>query len=148
MILAERGDCEGKGRERKQGTGRDMWKSLVKVWSNDKNFWSKQSAIFATKMFADLHHFSTLATGLKGGGLGSGVSAVADCAAKYKRTEGGVDVCADGNASDNWNNPWQNADGTARTGGWGFYSNGFEGPFTCSSDAFCEKPYKDSKGTF
>lgn len=47
-------------------------------------------------MFADIVHLQTL---FGAGGLGMGVSAVADCAAKYTRTEGGVVVCADGTPS-------------------------------------------------
>ena len=35
---------------------------------------------------------------------------------QYKRTVGGVEVCADGNATDNWDTP--------PAGGWGYHSNG------------------------
>ena len=65
-------------------------------------------------MFSDIREFASL-TYSSGGGLGMGVSAMDNCADKYKRTEGGVDVCADGNATDNWDTP--------PAGGWGFYIN-------------------------
>jgi len=35
---------------------------------------------------------------------------------QYLRTVGGVEVCADGNAADNWDTP--------PAGGWGFHDNG------------------------
>ena len=40
-------------------------------------------------------HFQSL---LNGGGLGMGVSSMANCADKYKRVEGGITVCADGSS--------------------------------------------------
>jgi len=68
-------------------------------------------------MFADIQALSQLtAVGYSaGGGLGMGVSPVADCLDKYKRNEGGVDMCADGNATDNWDTP--------PAAGWGYYNN-------------------------
>mmetsp|Transcript_68464 Transcript_68464/g.157314 ORF Transcript_68464/g.157314 Transcript_68464/m.157314 type:complete len:84 (+) Transcript_68464:3-254(+) len=77
-------------------------------------------------MFADIVHLQTL---FGAGGLGMGVSAVADCAAKYTRTEGGVVVCADGNATDNWSTPPDD--------GWGYYGNEFGEPVKCIPGAFC-----------
>ena len=52
-------------------------------------------------MFGDIRSFVSLdAVGYSaGGGLGMGVSAYGDCLDKYKRSEGGKDVCADGNAT-------------------------------------------------
>lgn len=68
-------------------------------------------------MFADIQALSQLtAVGYSaGGGLGMGVSPFADCLDKYKRNEGGVDMCADGNATDNWDTP--------PAAGWGYYNN-------------------------
>ena len=40
------------------------------------------------------------------------------CRAQYKRTVGGKEVCADGNAEDNFDTP--------PAGGWGFHDNGKE----------------------
>jgi hypothetical protein len=54
------------------------------------------------RRFNEIRLFQDLAaTGFSvaGGGLGMGVSAYADCGDKYKRSEGGKDVCADGNAT-------------------------------------------------
>jgi len=51
-------------------------------------------------MFATIRQTQELISGLK-----MGVSEVAKCPAKFKRTEGGVDLCADGNALDNWDTP-------------------------------------------
>lgn len=65
--------------------------------------------------FADVQSFVSL-TYSAGGGLGMGVSSIADCMDKYKSTQGAVEVCADGNATDNWDTP--------PAGGWGFYTNG------------------------
>eukprot|EP00960_Hanusia_phi_P039556 753936-Hanusia_phi.AAC.7 len=96
----------------------------------------------------DFREFASLAaTGYSAGdGLGMGVSPLADCLAKFKRTEGGVTVCADGNAEDNWDTP--------PAGGWGFYDNGevsvlilfclsrcsgFGDAVSCPSNAFCPK---------
>lgn len=75
-------------------------------------------------MFATIRQTQELISGLK-----MGVSDVASCPAKYKRTEGGVDMCADGNALDNWNTP--------PAGGWGFYENDFGKPVKCTPGAFC-----------
>ena len=69
-----------------------------------------------------------------------GVSDLADCLAKYKRTEGGKEVlsdcvvlavCADGNAEDNWSTP--------PAGGWGFYDvpGSFGHKVACPTDGFC-----------
>ena len=82
-------------------------------------------------MFADIRGFVSLAaTGFSaGGGLGMGVSDYADCGSKYQRTEGGKQVCADGNATDNWDTP--------PAGGWGFYSNDFGEPVACPANSFC-----------
>ena len=44
--------------------------------------------------FADIQQFQAL-TFSSGGGLGMGVSDIADCLAKYKRTEGGIEVLSD-----------------------------------------------------
>jgi hypothetical protein len=68
-------------------------------------------------MFSHIRQFADLeATGYSaGGGLGMGTSPVADCLDKYKRTEGGVEMCADGNATNNWDTP--------PAGGWGYYNN-------------------------
>eukprot|EP00287_Rhodomonas_sp_CCMP768_P031637 CAMPEP_0202832846 /NCGR_PEP_ID=MMETSP1389-20130828/21787_1 /ASSEMBLY_ACC=CAM_ASM_000865 /TAXON_ID=302021 /ORGANISM="Rhodomonas sp., Strain CCMP768" /LENGTH=119 /DNA_ID=CAMNT_0049507111 /DNA_START=15 /DNA_END=372 /DNA_ORIENTATION=+ len=70
-------------------------------------------------MFSDLRRLQALeATGMSAGkGLGMGTSPLDSCAARFKRTEGGVLVCADGNATNNWDTP--------PAGGWGFYDNGF-----------------------
>ena len=62
----------------------------------------------------DIRQFVEL-TFSSGGGLGMGVSEIKDCKASYLRTEGGVKVCADGNATNNWDTPPE--------GGWGFYNN-------------------------
>jgi hypothetical protein len=82
-------------------------------------------------MFADVRQMSEL---FGPGGLAMGTSTVADCDSKYLRTEGGVKVCADGNATDSWDDPW--AKGRK---GWGYYDNGFAGPYSCPEDAFCQK---------
>eukprot|EP00292_Cryptomonas_paramecium_P000962 CAMPEP_0113672094 /NCGR_PEP_ID=MMETSP0038_2-20120614/6069_1 /TAXON_ID=2898 /ORGANISM="Cryptomonas paramecium" /LENGTH=91 /DNA_ID=CAMNT_0000588319 /DNA_START=12 /DNA_END=287 /DNA_ORIENTATION=- /assembly_acc=CAM_ASM_000170 len=91
-------------------------------------------------MFSDVRQFDEL---LKGGGLGMGTSSVSSCPSKYLRTEGGIKVCADGNATDSWDDPWKGG-----RDGWGFYDNGFSGPFDCPADSFCEKPYKNGLGTY
>mmetsp|Transcript_5723 Transcript_5723/g.8489 ORF Transcript_5723/g.8489 Transcript_5723/m.8489 type:complete len:107 (-) Transcript_5723:30-350(-) len=80
-------------------------------------------------MFGDIVTFMNLdATGFSdGGGLSMGVSPVADCLPKYLRTVGGVEVCADGNAADNWDTP--------PAGGWGFHDNGFGDPVECKKNA-------------
>jgi hypothetical protein len=85
----------------------------------------------STKMFAEVRQYSEL---FGAGGLGMGTSPVATCETKYKRTEGGITVCADGNATDSWDDPWANG-----RSGWGFYNNGFADPVPCPSDAFCQK---------
>eukprot|EP00291_Cryptomonas_curvata_P022129 CAMPEP_0172167406 /NCGR_PEP_ID=MMETSP1050-20130122/9557_1 /TAXON_ID=233186 /ORGANISM="Cryptomonas curvata, Strain CCAP979/52" /LENGTH=91 /DNA_ID=CAMNT_0012838199 /DNA_START=6 /DNA_END=281 /DNA_ORIENTATION=- len=91
-------------------------------------------------MFADVRQMSEL---FGAGGLAMGTSTVANCDTKYLRTEGGVKVCADGNATDSWDDPWANG-----RKGWGYYDNGFAGPYSCPKDAFCQKPYVDGSGTF
>eukprot|EP00802_Teleaulax_amphioxeia_P027611 Tamp_29016.p3 GENE.Tamp_29016~~Tamp_29016.p3 ORF type:complete len:110 (+),score=34.36 Tamp_29016:96-425(+) len=87
--------------------------------------------------FADLVSFTNLeAAGFSaGGGLGMGVSPLADCLEKYKRTVGGKEVCADGNATDNWDTP--------PAGGWGYHDNGAFDKVQCTqkadgtTDVFC-----------
>ena len=46
-------------------------------------------------VFADVRQLMAL-TYSSGGGLGMGVSEMDDCNDKYKRTEGGIEMCADG----------------------------------------------------
>mmetsp|Transcript_1000 Transcript_1000/g.2218 ORF Transcript_1000/g.2218 Transcript_1000/m.2218 type:complete len:102 (-) Transcript_1000:449-754(-) len=92
-------------------------------------------------MFELAVHYSQLresftmleATGFSGGGgLGMGVSDVGSCDEKYLRIEGGKKLCADGNATDNWDAPPK--------GGWGFYNNGFGDPVPCPAKGFCPRP--------
>eukprot|EP00293_Proteomonas_sulcata_P010514 CAMPEP_0184296034 /NCGR_PEP_ID=MMETSP1049-20130417/6999_1 /TAXON_ID=77928 /ORGANISM="Proteomonas sulcata, Strain CCMP704" /LENGTH=86 /DNA_ID=CAMNT_0026605007 /DNA_START=1001 /DNA_END=1262 /DNA_ORIENTATION=+ len=48
---------------------------------------------------------------------------------RYLRVEGGKTVCADGNATDNWDTP-------PTPDGWGFYANDFGQPVKCPADGF------------
>ena len=85
-------------------------------------------------MFADIRHLTELTNVAAGSppfstgsemanGLGMGVSTVAKCSSNFRRTVGedssAVTVCADGNATDNFDDPWGNG---TRPNGWGFYS--------------------------
>mmetsp|Transcript_14397 Transcript_14397/g.35193 ORF Transcript_14397/g.35193 Transcript_14397/m.35193 type:complete len:99 (-) Transcript_14397:286-582(-) len=94
-------------------------------------------------MFAEVQQYVSLREEMTmlslsdGGGLTMGTSSVKKCSKKYLRKEGGKKMCADGNATDNWDTPPK--------GGWGFYDNGFADPVPCTSDAFCPRPKKGDK---
>ena len=60
-------------------------RSTCKLLTTHCSFWLQ---------FADIQQFQAL-TFSSGGGLGMGVSDIADCLAKYKRTEGGKEVLSD-----------------------------------------------------
>ena len=85
-------------------------------------------------MFAEFRQLTDLTTVAAGSppfstgsylanGLGMGVSTVAKCSSNFLRTVGedssAVTVCADGNATDNFDDPWANG---TKPNGWGFYS--------------------------